>query len=83
LNATAAGGQFVNFETVSPKWFATQMLLPSNATPFGPEPTANVPRTVPSLARSLVTLLLPAFVTQMLLPSNATPYGLVPTTNVP
>src|SRR5947209_7386985 len=51
------------------------MLLPSKATPKGMLPTAKVPRVAPSLARSSVTLLLPAFATQMLLPSNATPEG--------
>ena len=36
---------------------ATQILAPSNANPFGPTPTGNVPKFIPSLARSLVTSL--------------------------
>ena len=55
--------------------FATQMLAPSKATPRGSVPTAKVPSTAPSLARSLVTVLLLSFVTQMLAPSKATPSG--------
>src|SRR5690349_19079655 len=49
------------------------MSVPSNATPMGPFATGNVPNTMPSLARSLVTALLPPalFVTQILAPSNA------------
>src|SRR6266581_3528538 len=59
------------------------MWAPSNATPSGQVPTANVPRLAPSLARSLVTLSLPKFVTHTLAPSQATPSGKVPTGNVP
>ncbi len=55
------------------------MLAPSKATPIGPVPTAKVPSVVPSLARSLVTLLLLKFATQMLVPSKATPIGAAPT----
>src|SRR5204863_382553 len=46
-------------------------------------PTAKVPSTAPSLARSLVTMLPPVFVTQMLAPSKATPRGSGSTANVP
>src|SRR5208283_1285222 len=59
--------------------FATQMLLPSKATPLGLLPTEYVPTIAPLLANSLVTLLLPSFVTQILLPSKATQTGLVAT----
>src|SRR5438105_405822 len=59
------------------------MLAPSKATPKGSFPTAKVPSVVPSLARRLVTLLLPAFVTQMLAPSKAAPLGPVPAVKVP
>src|ERR1700730_14058424 len=59
-----------NFETVPPKRFATQTLAPSKATPNGWFPTGNVPKAVPSLARNLVTLLLPEFVTHILTPSK-------------
>src|SRR5260370_13876951 len=55
------------------------MLAPSKATPLGPEPTAKVPSTAPSLARSLLTVLPLLFVTQMLAPSKATPWGPAPT----
>src|SRR5260370_1456339 len=57
------------------------MLVPSNAMPVGLVPTAKVPRTAPSLARNLVTLLLPLLATQMLEPSKATAYGAVPVLN--
>ncbi len=46
-------------------------------------PTAKVPSTVPSLARSLFTFLLFWFPTQMLAPSKATATGLSPTGKVP
>lgn len=46
-----------SFEMVA-KPFVTQMLAPSKATPTGPVPAAKVPSRAPSLARSLVTLLL-------------------------
>ena len=42
-----------------------------------------VPTQTPSLARSLVTVLLPLFATQMLAPSKAMPMGLEPALNVP
>src|SRR5258707_10880953 len=48
---------------------------------MGLVPTAKVPRTAPSLARNLVTLLLPLLATQMLEPSKATAYGAVPVLN--
>ena len=48
-----------------------------------PEPTAKVPWTAPSLARSLVTFLLLWLVTQTWVPSNATPTGPAPTAKVP
>src|SRR5258708_8860733 len=47
------------------------MFAPSKAIPVGTVPTAKVPSTLPVLASSLVTFLLPAFVTQMLAPSKA------------
>src|SRR5258708_27319364 len=47
------------------------MFAPSKAIPEGTVPTAKVPSTLPVLASSLVTFLLPAFVTQMLAPSKA------------
>src|SRR5205814_10734520 len=62
--------------------FATQMLAPSKATPWGLEPTAKVPSSAPSLARSLLTSLLTAFVAQMLVPSKASAMGWVPTAKV-
>jgi hypothetical protein len=55
--------------------FATQMFAPSNATPRGFAPTLKVPSVTPSLARSLVTLLLRLLVTQTLAPSNAAELG--------
>ena len=39
--------------------FATQILIPSKATPNGLPPAVKLPRLAPSLARSLVTVLLP------------------------
>src|SRR5215468_9781156 len=63
--------------------FATQILLPSKATPLGCPPTEKVPSTEPSLAFSLVTLLAPVFVTQMLAPSKATSTGPLPAAKVP
>src|SRR6267143_562906 len=59
------------------------MLAPSKATPLGALPTANVPSVDPSLAFSLVTLLLDRFDTQMLTPSKAKPSGELPTAKVP
>src|SRR5580704_5647321 len=59
------------------------MLAPSKATPVGLVPTVKVPTSEPSLACSLVTLLLAIFATQMLAPSKATPRGLPPTVKVP
>jgi hypothetical protein len=43
------------------------------AAPMSLDPTGKVPRFVPSLARSFVTVLQNSFVTQMLAPSKATP----------
>src|SRR5215472_276071 len=63
--------------------FATQILVPSKATPLGCPPTEKVPRSEPSVAFSLVTVLAPVFVTQMLAPSKATPWGPAPTAKVP
>src|SRR5580704_10303115 len=54
--------------------------------PRGPRPTVKVPRTVPSLARSFVTvppLLPPPFVIQTFAPSKATALGELPTTKLP
>jgi hypothetical protein len=46
------------FDTVLLPAFTTQMLAPSNATPWGETPPAGkIASTAPSLARSLVTLL--------------------------
>jgi hypothetical protein len=45
--------------TVLLPWFATQMLAPSKAMPAGWFPTLKLPSLAPSLARSLVTVLLP------------------------
>src|SRR3989442_14935147 len=59
------------------------MLAPSKATPRGPRPTLKVPSTAPSVARSLVTLLLPLFTTQMLAPSKANSKGPLPAGKVP
>src|ERR1017187_6594049 len=59
------------------------MLAPSKVTPYGSAPPeGNVPNTVPSLARSLVTV--PSFqlAVQMLAPSKAIPMGSLPTGNV-
>src|ERR1700730_4595354 len=55
------------------------MFAPSKATPRGLVPTLKVPRSVPSLARSLSTVLSALFTTQMLAPSKATPTGVFPT----
>jgi hypothetical protein len=46
-------------------------------------PAANVPTTLPSLARIFVTVLSAWFDDQMLAPSKVTPYGSPPTLNVP
>src|SRR5580704_15284720 len=54
------------------------MLTPSNITAVGFAPTLKVPSAAPSLARSLVTLLLPEFDTQILAPSKATAVGMGP-----
>jgi hypothetical protein len=64
--------------TPGPNPFVTQMFAPSKATKFG-LPTENVPSTAPVEAKSLVTLLLPAFATQTLAPSKAMPCGVLPT----
>src|SRR6202030_1089885 len=55
------------------------MFAPSKATPRGLVPTLKVPRSVPSLARSLSTVLSALFTTQMLAPSKDTPTGGFPT----
>src|SRR6202795_3564026 len=55
------------------------MLAPSKATPRGLPPTVKVPRSAPSLARSLSTVLSALFTTQILAPSRATPTGVFPT----
>src|SRR5215831_12478649 len=55
----------------------------SNAIPFGRPPTAKSPRTVPSLTRTLLTVLLALLATQILAPSNAIANGLLPTVKVP
>src|ERR1035438_8983080 len=74
-----------NAVTLSLVLFATQILVPSKATPSGLLPTVYVPTTAPVLASNLVTLPLPPVVTQMLVPSKATPYGplLLPSEYVP
>jgi len=53
-----------SFDTVLVKAFATQMFAPSKAIASGTLPTAKVPRLVPSLARSLMTLEPVEFATQ-------------------
>src|SRR5262249_42630195 len=50
--------------------FATQMLVPSKAVPTGFLPTLNVPRIVPSLVRTLLTVAAWVSVTQRLSPSK-------------
>ena len=81
-NTSGERDEVYRFETV-PLVFATQMLAPSKATPWGLTPTANVPSTVPSLASNSVTVLSLLFATQMLTPSKATPWGPAPTAKVP
>ena|SRR6266567_4267058 len=61
----------------------TQIFSPSKASPLGLAPPVNIPRDTPSLARSLLTLLLMVFVTQMLAPSKAMWNGYCPTRKVP
>src|SRR5580704_14152767 len=58
------------------------MLFPSQAIHQG-DLTLKVPRVVPSLILSLVTVLSKLFDTQMSVPSKVTPSGLLPTLNVP
>src|SRR5215472_18796614 len=70
-----------SFET--PPMSATQRLAPSKEAPEGANPTGKIPRTPPSLARSLVTLALDVFVIQMLAPSKTTLLGKPPTEKVP
>ena len=55
--------------------FATQMLVPSKATPAGPPSTVNVPRFRASEARSFVRVLVDQLETQMLAPSKASALG--------
>ena len=63
--------------------FATHMFAPSNASPPGQEPTANVPSKLPLLCCSLVTLSPCEFATQMAVPSKAPAVGRFPTAKVP
>src|SRR5258706_324968 len=63
--------------------FTTKMLAPSNAAEKGETPTGKLPRVWPSLARSLVTLLLPWSAPHTLAPSKATPVGEFPAAKVP
>src|SRR5262245_15081697 len=81
--ANAIGRRFYSVEAELLSVFATQILLPSKATPLGCPPTEKVPSREPSVALSLVTLLAPVFATQMLAPSKATPTGPFPTGKVP
>src|ERR1035438_6447973 len=67
------------FDTLLLNSFATQMLVPSKATPRGALPTAYVPSTAPVPASNLVTVLSPSFTTQIFVPSKATPIGELPT----
>lgn len=60
----------------------TQTSAPSKVMPTGWPPTLIVPRVLPSLAGSLVTVLLKRLPTQMFTPSK-TPEGNSPTPNVP
>src|SRR5262252_1628676 len=61
----------------------TQMFTPLKARAYGEPLTAKVPRVVPSLARSLVTVPLLTLPTQILAPSNARLLGCAPTVKVP
>jgi hypothetical protein len=54
-----------NFEAVLPELLVTQINTPSKAIPCGLDPTKKLPWSVPSLARSLVALLVVMLVTQM------------------
>ena len=72
-----------SFEILWLPEFATQMFVPSKATALGALPTAKVPSTVPSVARSLVTVASPLLATQMLAPSKTTPSGEEPTAKRP
>lgn len=73
LDCAGSASHSYSFEAVLLLWFVTHMLAPSKAASLGWLPTAKVPTTAPSRARSLVTLLLPVFATQMCFPSNAIP----------
>jgi len=55
------------------------MFAPSNVTPIGLEPTPKVPRFLPSLARSFVTVPEEKFVTHILVPSKTIYCGERPT----
>src|ERR1039457_5223090 len=81
--ASAGGLRAHSLETLLEARLRTQTSVPSKVMPLGLVPTANVPKRVPSLARSLLALLLPVFVTQTLVPSKTTPCGPVPTPKLP
>ena len=61
----------------------TQIFCPSKAMPYGDVPPVKVPTTLPSLARSFVTVFTPLFATQIFAPSKQMPMGPPPTANVP
>ena len=63
--------------------FDIQMFDPSKAISHGLSPTGNVPRRVPSLALSLLTVSSSLFATQIFSPSKRMPIGELPTGNVP
>src|SRR5262249_23103757 len=58
---------------------ATQIFSPSKAIPNDPRPTGNVPRIVPSLVCTLLTVLPWPSLTQRLVPSKQRPIGAAPT----
>src|SRR5262249_7932844 len=68
-----------SLETLLDSLLVTQILPPSKATPPGPDPTAKVPRTAPSVARIFVTVLLLELAIHMEVPSKAIPCGAMPT----
>ena len=71
----------VTFVTVPSPEFATHTFVPSNATPWGLEPTFTVRTSAPVDARSSVTVCEPEFAIHTFVPSNTTPAGVGPTLN--
>ena len=72
-----------SFVTVSPLRLATQMLVPSKASPTGKPPTAKTPSCAPSLARSLVSVSSSVFATQTFSPSKIASTGPRPVAKLP